>query len=561
MTAATETRRRIRPGVYLFFFAVFAAVVFAIHSPLLTLPYFWDEHGQFVPAALDILRDGAWVPRSTVPNVHPPGVMAYLAVVWRLFGYSIPATRVAMLALASLGMLFTFLLGIELCRGASGAPAFIAVLLLAADPLFYTQAMMAQLDMPAMVFTTAALLFYLQKRYIPAAAACVALVLTKETGVILPLLFAVDLLKWGRPPACGGLSGRIRTATLFVPAFIALGIWLLYLRHVTGHIFGDPGFTHYNVGYALHPVRASLALLRRVYFLFFSDFRWIGGLVIMFALSGRWPRGIGDTPTDVRTASTCGKVECPPIPLGPFRTPAWRLVALFAGAHVLLVSLLGGAALERYLVPVLPLLYCAMAAALTTVGRAWRTVAIAGMMAGLVAGMFVNPPFPFPYENNLAMVDFVNLQVDAARFVEGHYPGATVYTAWPLTAALRRPEFGYVQRPLRAVETSDLHESTLRALAPAHPDVLILYSRTWEPHWGVLRFPAVEAFLRRYYEFEPEMAPAEVKTVLGLDPVMRWTSRGQWGEVFARSSNSGVTDCYLQECCRWLAQTQVAVAK
>jgi hypothetical protein len=136
-----------------------------------------------------------------------------------------------------------------------------------------------------------------------------------------------------------------------------------------------------------------------------------------------------------------------------------------------------------------------------------------------------------------------------------------VYTAWPLTAALRRPEFGYVQRPLRAVETSDLHESTLRALAPAHPDVLILYSRTWEPHWGVLRFPAVEAFLRRYYEFEPEMAPAEVKTVLGLDPVMRWTSRGQWGEVFARSSNSGVTDCYLQECCRWLAQTQVAVAK
>ena len=71
-----------------------------------------------MPAALDILRDGAWVPHSTVPNVHPPGVMAYLAVVWRLFGYSIPATRVAMLALASVGVLFTFLLAIELCRGA-----------------------------------------------------------------------------------------------------------------------------------------------------------------------------------------------------------------------------------------------------------------------------------------------------------------------------------------------------------------------------------------------------------------------------------------------------------
>src|SRR5664279_4882007 len=138
---ATETRRRIRPGVYLFFFGLFAAVLFASHSPYLTLPYFWDEHGQFVPAALDILHDGAWVPHSTVPNVHPPGVMAYLALVWRVFGYSIPATRAAMLALAAVAMLFTFLLGIELCRGATGAPAFIAVLLLAADPLFYTQSM------------------------------------------------------------------------------------------------------------------------------------------------------------------------------------------------------------------------------------------------------------------------------------------------------------------------------------------------------------------------------------------------------------------------------------
>jgi hypothetical protein len=495
MIAATEPRRQIRAATCVLLFVLFAAVLFAIHSPLLTLPYFWDEHGQFVPAALDILRDGAWVPRSTVPNVHPPGVMAYLAVVWRVFGYSIIATRAAMLALASLGMLFTFLLALELCGGAARAPAVIAVLLLAADPLFYTQAMMAQLDMPAMVFTVAALLFYLKERYILAAVACVALVLTKETGVILPLLLVADLARQRRLPK----------AALFLPAFFALGVWLLYLRHVTGHIFGDPGFTHYNVGYALHPVRASLALLRRLYFLFFSDFRWIGALAMLYALR----RGL-------------------------FRTRAWALVTIFAAAHVLLVSLLGGAALERYLVPVLPLLYCAVAESLSIVGRAWRIIAVAALVAGLVSGMFLNPPFPFPYENNLAMVDFVNLQVNAAHFVEAHYPDATVCTAWPLTAALRRPEFGYVRHPLRAVETSDLHESTLRALAPAHPDVLILYSRTWEPQWGVLRFPAVQAFLRRYYEFEPEMTPAEVKSVLGLEPVMREDSRGQWMEVFAR---------------------------
>ena len=496
MTAATEPRRRVRPLVYAYFFLMFATIVLASHASLVTLPYFWDEHGQFVAAALDILRDGAWVPRSTVPNVHPPGVMAYLAAVWRVCGYSIPATRLAMLALASLGVLFTFLLGIELCRGATGAPAFVAVLFLVADPLFYTQAMMAQLDMPAMVFTVAALLFYLQRRYAVCAAVCVALVLTKETGVILPVLFAADLAR----------QRRLAAAAMFVPAFVALGAWLLYLRSTTGYIFGDPGFTHYNVGYALNPVRASLALLRRFYFLFIADFRWIGAVAIVVALK--------------RTRI--------------FRSRAWAIVGLFAAGHILLVSLLGGAALERYLVPVLPLLYCAVAAALTGVSMRWRMTAIIAMTAGLVAGLFVNPPFPFPYENNLAMVDFVRLHEDAAHFVEAHYPGATVYTAWPLTSALRRPEFGYVGHPMQAVETSDLHESTLRALAPAHPQVLILYSRTWEPQWGVLRFGPVQSFLRRYYEYEPEMSSDEVRGVLGLERVARWSSRGQWVEVFAQ---------------------------
>src|SRR5580692_9811069 len=90
-------------------------LVFLAHLPYFGLPYFWDELGQFVPAALDILHDGAWIPHSTVPNAHPPAVMAYLALVWRLAGYSIAATRSAMLALASLAIISTFFLGSKMC--------------------------------------------------------------------------------------------------------------------------------------------------------------------------------------------------------------------------------------------------------------------------------------------------------------------------------------------------------------------------------------------------------------------------------------------------------------
>ena len=42
-------RRRIRPDTYLFFLALFAFMAFLTHAPLLRLPYYWDELGQFVP--------------------------------------------------------------------------------------------------------------------------------------------------------------------------------------------------------------------------------------------------------------------------------------------------------------------------------------------------------------------------------------------------------------------------------------------------------------------------------------------------------------------------------
>src|SRR5215470_8936467 len=114
----SDARRAIRPQAYAIFFLIFAVVVFAGHSAFLGLPYFWDEAGQFIPAALDILRGSWFIPHSSAPNIHPPGVMCYLATVWRIAGYSAAATRCAMLLLASLGVLAAFLLLIELSREA-----------------------------------------------------------------------------------------------------------------------------------------------------------------------------------------------------------------------------------------------------------------------------------------------------------------------------------------------------------------------------------------------------------------------------------------------------------
>src|SRR5215469_7985576 len=41
-------------------------VLLALHRPLLYLPYYWDEAGYYVPAAVDFLRHGLPIPTSTL---------------------------------------------------------------------------------------------------------------------------------------------------------------------------------------------------------------------------------------------------------------------------------------------------------------------------------------------------------------------------------------------------------------------------------------------------------------------------------------------------------------
>ena len=80
--------------------------------------------------------------------------MAYLAGVWSLFGYSIVVTRVAMLAVGALGVVATWRLAAVLLDDAPAA--WLAPGFLLASPWFWSQSMMAQLDMPGDGARTAA---------------------------------------------------------------------------------------------------------------------------------------------------------------------------------------------------------------------------------------------------------------------------------------------------------------------------------------------------------------------------------------------------------------------
>ncbi|MGI8991531.1 MAG: ArnT family glycosyltransferase [Bryobacteraceae bacterium] len=478
-----------------FLFALLALIVFLIHAPLLRLPFYWDELGQFVPASLDLFHTGAWVPYTTVPNVHPPGVMAYLAAFWSLAGYSVPATRVAMLLLATGGALAVFLLAIELAKNAPGMPAFTAIALLLLSPLFVSQSMLAQLDMPAMVFTCLALLLFFQEKTGMAAAACCVLAMVKETGIVLPIVLGGWLF----------YEGRRREAVWFAAPILPLAAWLILLRYKTGHLFGSPEFTDYNLLYPLNPVRLVLALLRRIYYLFIGTFHWIGTVAVIYA----WRRA------------------------RLFRDRRWRIATLFVAAQVLLVTVVGGAVLERYLLPVLPIVYIAFAVAFEAYTPKPRLIGQLVLFPALILANFVNPPYPFPLENNLAFATFVSLNQRAAEFVQARYPDSIVATSFPLAGALRRPDFGYVSRQMKVREVKDFSKANIVGLEDGSADVLIRYSTAWDP-LHLLRHPGWVDFLHRYYGYEPPVSRGEAAAMLHMRSVGRWTRNGQWIEVLAR---------------------------
>src|SRR6266700_455456 len=172
----------------LYLFATFALLLIAAHAPLLRLPYFWDEAGYYVPAALD-LSTGSLIPHSTPSNAHPPLVLAWLALCWKLVGFHPAVTRCAMLLLAAFSLLGFFRLALAVSNFTVAAWA---TLLTSVYPVFFAQSSLAQVDLPA-----AGLIFwgfesYFRRRIGVAVIWFSLAALAKETAILVPLA----LLTW-----------------------------------------------------------------------------------------------------------------------------------------------------------------------------------------------------------------------------------------------------------------------------------------------------------------------------------------------------------------------------
>jgi hypothetical protein len=502
------------------------------------LPYYWDEAGYYIPAAFDFFRTGSLIPTTTLSNAHPPLPSVYLAAWWKLFGFSPSVTRTAMCFVAALALLAVYRLALAVTgrRGTAAA----TVLLTALYPVWFAQSTLAHADLFAAAATLWGLAFALDpatdvdggaddarsRVYSWAAVGCFSLAaLSKETAIVTPLALALwegwrTLRAYSQAASSPGASvpespgEHFYSALRLLVPVLPLAIWYGYHYRRTGFIFGNPEFLRYNATATLSPLRILMAFGHRVLHITAHMNMFVPVLCALAA----WlmlPLREGD---------------------GAARPIAGRdqeRIYFVIAANLIFFSVIGGALLTRYLLPLYPLVLVVCVNTFRCRVRYWPAlVALSG--AAFVAGLFVNPPYRFAPEDNLAYAGVIALHQEAIDVLLARYPQSTVLTAWPATDELTKPELGYVRKPMPVVAVDNFSLDQIQKAAQStqpYSTALVFSTKYDPPHLPFSLGRRNEALNTKFFDFHRDLPPDAIAHLLGGTIAWGTNRKGQWVSV------------------------------
>jgi 4-amino-4-deoxy-L-arabinose transferase-like glycosyltransferase len=534
----TARNNTLNPDISLWLlFPLFFVALFLSHLTLLRLPYFWDEGGYYIPAAWDFFRTGTLIPQSTASNAHPPLPSILLAAWWHLSGYVISGTRTFICIVTAAALLAVYKLSRQITDTSTAA---ITTLLTALYPVWFAQSTLAHADIFAAAFTLWALSFYLDRIALAEATPQASdtayrlpvltgtlfslAALSKETAIVTPVALAlwegVQLVKHRYPGEIR--RERLRWLIALCAPVFPLALWYAYHYSRTGFIFGNPEFLRYNATANLDAYRVVLSLWHRILHLTMHMNMFVPVLCAIAAIL-----------TPVKSPAS------PDTPTPTISRPAVIAIAIVLLANLIEFSILGGALLTRYLLPMYPFVILICVTTWKRRLRGWLWLA-ALSAAAFLAGIWINPPYAFAPEDNLTYRDMIVLHQHAINLIQQRFPQATVLTAWPATSELSRPELGYTHISFRtsSVRNFSIEELSQAAATPGNYDTALIFSTKWEPPPGQLNLAKRnQSADTRYFDFHHDLLPGEAAALLHGDVVWQDRRKGEWAAVlrFPRS--------------------------
>ena len=536
LRAVPDPQHRGRPSAVslpILLLLAFSAIALT-HWTLLRLPYFWDEGGYYVPAALDFYRTGTLIPVFT--NAHPPLPNVVLGTLWHIFGLDILVTRLTACAFAAGGLLAVFVLGNRLL---GRAPAVAITLLTAIYPVWFAQSSLAHADIFAAAFTLAGFALFLSSpdlignsgknfsgpnRLAWASAMFCLSVLAKETAVVQPVALAATQLLAAFMHRTDPARRRAHLRWSLALGFpvLVLACWYTFHYSRTGFVFGNPEFLRYNATGNLTLQHVLYAFRIRCVHLFWQRNIWLPLALAAACLL------LPSLAVPQRAGSTLGLPQ-----------PVFSAILVLVVANLLAFSVLGGALLTRYLLPVYPLLLLLCVAAWTDRTTLWPWLAALTGIAFLSA-LWLNPFAFFAPEDNLTYRDMIVAQAQAVDFLNTHYPDATVLTAWPVSADLTRPELGYTSHRFKVSQIDNFTTGELAKAAaqPGKYDTALVFTTHYtSPAFRSFLLTHPKSWRGRRYAADLDLSPAQIAQNLGGEVVWQTNHYGEWAAVlrFRRS--------------------------
>lgn len=408
-----------------------------IKLPHLNTPYFWDELGVYVKAALFMFDNGiTLLPGFLPPELsrgHPLACAAFFAAAYKLFGPQVWAGHLAALAVSGILLVVTYEGGKKISDHTIGA---IACLLLMVQPVFIAQSTMVLPEMLLALFSTAAIFAYAGNRLLPFMFFATLAIMTKETAIAIPVtIWSIEFFRFF-------LGRRSESTRACLAAFVPVACWgvfLLLQKNAHGWFF-FPLHSDY-VSFSLHQITPRLGYY--VSFLLKGQGRLLWTLILASALClYLWKnrdRLAATVAGDIRSAL----VEKQPV-LVLWVYIGWGVAVSMLNFH-----------LGRYSLFLLPSLCFLIAQSFEFVSANIRV----GWFRQLAIVVLMSLPFAyysskiFNVDADMGFLNVVRMHAQAIELINRNYPAGTgIMSSFPFNASMMEPRSGYGSKEYRHVD-------------------------------------------------------------------------------------------------------------